>query len=65
MSVPGGIRARLVLALVLIVGVAVLAAYVMVVPSLERRLVDAKLDLMQKDARTLATALATRDLSGS
>jgi|GEM_PF-799655 len=63
MTIPGGIRARLVLALVLIVGVAQLAAYLMVVPSLERRLVDAKLDQMQKDAGTLATALATRDVT--
>ncbi len=63
MTIPGGIRARLVLALVLIVGVAQLAAYLMVVPSLERRLVDAKLDQMQKDAATLATALATRDVT--
>lgn len=60
MSIPGGIRARLVLALVLIVGAAQLAAYLMVVPSLERRLVDAKLDQMQDNARALATALASR-----
>jgi signal transduction histidine kinase len=61
MTIPGGIRAKLVLALVLIVGAAQLAAYLMVVPSLERRLVDAKLDQMQRDAATLATVLATRD----
>ncbi len=65
MSVPGGIRAKLVLALVLIVGAAQLAAYLMVVPSLERRLVDAKLDQMEADARTLATAIATRDVTGA
>lgn len=63
MTIPGGIRAKLVLALVLIVGIAQVVAYLMVVPSLERRLVDAKLDQMFKDADTLALALATRDVT--
>jgi signal transduction histidine kinase len=61
--VPGGIRTKIALALVLIVGGALIAAYLMVVPSLERRLIDAKLEQMQKDAVVLANALATRDLS--
>jgi signal transduction histidine kinase len=60
---PGGIRTKIALALVLIVGGAQLAAYLMVVPSLERRLIDAKLGQLQKDATVLATALAIRDLS--
>jgi signal transduction histidine kinase len=61
--VPGGIRTKIALALLLIVGGAQVAAYLMVVPSLERRLIDAKLRQLQKDATVLATALAVRDLS--
>jgi signal transduction histidine kinase len=54
MSMPGGLRVKLVLALFLIVGGALAAAYAIVVPQLERRLVDAKLDQLQRDAATLA-----------
>ena len=54
MNLPGGIRLKLALALTAIVGGALLAAYAIVVPSLERRLVDAKLDQEQSDAETLA-----------
>ena len=60
MSIPGGIRVKLALALLAIVGGALLAAYVIVVPSLERRLVDAKLDQQQSDAETLAINYATQ-----
>ncbi len=56
MRLPGGIRVRLVLALVVVVGGALLAAYVIVVPSLEKRLVDGKLDGLQRSAVPLAQA---------
>ena len=60
MSIPGGIRVKLALALLAIVGGALLAAYGIIVPSLERRLVDAKLDQQQSDAETLSIDFATR-----
>jgi signal transduction histidine kinase len=59
MSFPGGIRVKLSLALLLIVGGALFAAYVIVVPSLEQRLVTAKLDQLQSDADALAVNYAT------
>jgi len=59
MSIPGGIRVKLSLALLLIVGGALLAAYAIVVPSLEQRLVTAKLDQLQSDADALAVNYAT------
>jgi signal transduction histidine kinase len=59
MSIPGGIRVKLSLALLAIVGGALLAAYAIVVPSLERRLVTAKLDQLQSDAGALAVNYAT------
>jgi signal transduction histidine kinase len=59
MSIPGGIRVKLTVALVGIVGGALFAAYLIVVPSLERRLVDAKLAQLQTNANTIANALAT------
>ena len=46
-SLPGGIRVRIVLVLVGIVAGALGAAYMIVVPSLERRLVDARLDQLE------------------
>ncbi len=58
MSVPGGIRVKLALALLGIVGGALLAAYAIVVPSLELRLVDAKLNQLQTDAEALAVNYA-------
>jgi two-component system OmpR family sensor kinase len=58
MSLPGGIRVKLTLALVVIVGGALLAAYVIVVPSLERSLVDAKLEQLYGNADTIASTLA-------
>jgi len=61
MSIPGGIRVKLSLALLGIVGGALLAAYVIVIPSLEQRLVAAKLDQLQSDAETLAVQYATSE----
>ncbi len=58
MSIPGGIRVKLAVALLAIVGGALLAAYAIVVPSLERRLVEAKLDQQQSDAAALAVNYA-------
>jgi two-component system OmpR family sensor kinase len=59
MRIPGGIRVKLSLALLGIVGGALLAAYIIVIPSLEQRLVAAKLDQMQADAERLAITYAT------
>jgi two-component system OmpR family sensor kinase len=58
MSLPGGIRVKLTLALAAIVGGALLSAYLIVVPSLERSLVDAKLEQLHANADTIASALA-------
>ena len=60
MTIPGGIRVKLSLALLVIVGSALLAAYAIIVPSLERRLVEAKLDQQQSDAQILSIDFATR-----
>jgi signal transduction histidine kinase len=46
-KIPGGIRVRLALALAAIVAGALGAAYAIVVPSLERQLVDARLDQLE------------------
>ena len=59
MSIPGGIRVKLALALLGIVGGALLAAYAIVVPSLERSLVEAKLEQQQRDAERLAVNYAS------
>jgi signal transduction histidine kinase len=48
MSIPGGIRVRIAIALVAIVAGALGAAYVIVVPSLEQRLVEARLDELEE-----------------
>jgi len=56
MSLPGGIRTRIVLVLVGIVAGALGTAYMIVVPSLERRLVDARL----KQLAQLGTPLARK-----
>lgn len=64
-ELPGGIRTKIALALVVIVGCAQLAAYLLVVPTLERALVDARLDQLEANARTFAAALATRDVTQS
>ena len=54
MRLPGGIRVRLAIGLLVIVGGALLAAYLIVVPSLENRLVNAKLSGLEKSAGRLA-----------
>lgn len=54
MKVPGGIRVRIAAALVGIVGIALGTAYLIVVPSLERRLVDARLEHLEEYARKLS-----------
>jgi len=61
MRIPGGIRVKLALALLAIVGGALLTAYAIVVPSLARRLVAAKLDQQESDARALAVLYASRE----
>ena len=57
MRIPGGIRARLVLALVAIVAGALGTAYLIVIPSLEKQLVDARLDELEEQAVPLAEQL--------
>jgi signal transduction histidine kinase len=57
MSLPGGIRTRIVLVLVGIVAGALGTAYMIVVPSLERRLVDARLDQLAALGVPLAKTL--------
>ncbi|MDQ3067853.1 MAG: HAMP domain-containing histidine kinase [Actinomycetota bacterium] len=49
-----GIRLRLALALVLVVAGALTVVYLIVVPSLESELIDARLEQLKKDAQTLA-----------
>jgi signal transduction histidine kinase len=56
-SLPGGIRTRIVLVLVGIVAGALGTAYMIVVPSLERRLVDARLEQLATLAAPLAQKL--------
>jgi signal transduction histidine kinase len=63
MSLPGGIRTTLAVALLVIVGGALGGAYLMVVPSLERRLVDERIDELERDARSTAYAWVAADLS--
>ena len=57
MSLPGGVRVRIALALVAIVAGALGTAYMIVVPSLERRLVDARLDQLESTAVGLIRGL--------
>ena len=57
MSLPGGIRTRIVLVLVGIVAGALGTAYMIVVPSLERRLVDARLEQLAQLGTPLARKL--------
>jgi signal transduction histidine kinase len=56
-SIPGGIRVRLALGLVAIVAGALGTAYLIVVPSLEQRLVDARLDSLEGRAVDLTSEL--------
>lgn len=58
MALPGGIRIRIVLVLVGIVAGALGTAYTIVLPSLERRLVDARLEQLAKLATPLARSLS-------
>jgi len=62
-SLPGGIRTTLAVALLLIVGGALGGAYLMVVPSLERHLVDDRLDELDRDATSTALSYARQDFS--
>ena len=57
MSIPGGIRTKLALALLAIVGGALLVAYAIVIPTLRDSLVDAKLDQLESDAGGWAAQL--------
>lgn len=57
MSLPGGIRTRIALALVGIVAGALGTAYLIVIPSLERRLVDARLEQLAVRGKPLAAKL--------
>ncbi len=57
MSIPGGIRVRLALGLVAIVAGALGTAYLIVVPSLEQRLVDARLNELEAVGVELAEGL--------
>ena len=61
MSLRGGIRVRLAVGVLVVVCGALFAAYLIVVPSLEKRLVDAKLAELQRNATTIAAEYATRD----
>jgi signal transduction histidine kinase len=58
-ALPGGIRTRIVVVLVGIVAGALGTAYMIVVPSLERRLVDARLEQLEKVSTPLARSLST------
>ena len=58
-----GIRLRLALALLLVVAGALGVVYMIVVPSLEAELVNAKLDQLEEDARTVAPGLPRRTRS--
>ena len=62
MGLPGGIRTRIALALVGIVAGALGTAYLIVVPSLERRLVDVRLEALHDQAVTLARLLPEDNL---
>ena len=56
-----GIRLRLALALLLVVAGALGVVYLIVVPSLEDRLVDAKLSQLEEDANTVVDGPPARD----
>jgi signal transduction histidine kinase len=63
MRLPGGIRTTIAIALLAIVVGALGGAYLMVVPSLERRLVDDRLDELQREGLATAYSYARTDLS--
>lgn len=58
-----GIRLRLALGLLVVVGGALGVAYLIIVPTLESRLVGAKLEQLAKDARTVGSCLETEAFS--
>ena len=60
-----GIRLRLSLALVLVVAGVLTLVYLIVVPSLEAELVNAKLDQLEEDARTVALNYQTDTRPGA
>jgi signal transduction histidine kinase len=62
MRLPGGIRTKLALALLLVVGGALAAAYAIVIPTLRDSLVDAKLEQLEKDAVGYATNTPGNDV---
>jgi len=57
-GIPGGIRTRIALVVVGIVAGALCTAYLIVVPSLERRLVDARIEQLHQQAVPLARTLS-------
>lgn len=61
MSLRGGIRGRLAVGVLFVVCGALAAAYLIVVPSLEKRLVDAKNAELRRNALTLAAGYTRRD----
>ncbi len=65
MSLPGGIRTKLALALLAIVGGALTVAYAIVIPTLRDSLTDAKLDQLEDDASGWATRLPQSFLWGT
>ena len=60
-----GIRFRLALALLVVVAGSLGVVYLIVVPSLEAELIDAKLDQLEEDARNVARAYARENEIGS
>jgi signal transduction histidine kinase len=64
-SIPGGIRTKLALALLLIVGGALVVAYAIVIPTLRDSLTSSKLDQLQADAAPWADRLPQPFLWGS
>ena len=60
-----GIRFRLALALLLVVAGSLGVVYLIVVPSLEAELVNAKLDQLEEDARNVARAYDNQNETGS
>jgi signal transduction histidine kinase len=61
MRLPGGIRTTIAVALLAIVGGALGGAYLMVVPSLERRLVEDRLEELERDSAAWANGYVTID----
>ena len=60
-----GIRLRLALALLLVVAGSLGVVYLIVVPSLEAELIDAKLNQLEEDARNVARAYENQNETGS